>query len=168
MTIEQVLLPTDLGQTTKDLVPHAIRFTSLLGAQLHVVHVVAPIDHFSTVYLRGTSITKMESMLRRKAYSQMTAFSRTWFGDIGGLKTAVLFGDVAQELLRYVATESISMIIMGSHAHAGLSRFMHGSVSDQVARRCRVPVMVINVSPDPLSPHREGPCSHPSQVLSPS
>jgi len=149
MTTERLLLPLDLGASARLLVPYAIRFAKLLKARLHVVHVVAHIENFSTVYLPKTTITKMESVRCAEARDALTAFCGAWLHDISGLKTTVLFGDPSQELIRYIDAECISFVIMGSHARAGLGRFMYGSISDHVARACPVPVILINVGTRP-------------------
>jgi len=160
---ENLLLSTDLSNAAQLLVPYAVRFSVLMHAPLHVMHVVPRIDNYSTVYMPGTSITKMESVLRRKAQKTMNAFSSVWFDKIRGLHTAVLSGDIAQELIRYIEKEAISLVIMGTHARAGVKRLIHGSVSDQVTRGCRVPVLLFNPYLSSPSDHRADPCSRPSQ-----
>lgn len=145
ITAERLLLALDLGHSAQVLVPYAMRFAELLKAGLHVAHVVAHIENFSTVYMPNTSITKMESVRCTEARDALTTFCRTRLDGISGLKTTVLFGDPAQELIRYIDAECISYVLMGTHGRAGLGRFMYGSISDRVARACHVPVILINV-----------------------
>lgn len=168
MTTERILLPVDLTGESGLLVPEAVRFSNLLGARLHVVHVVPRIDNYSTVYMPGVSITKMESLLCLNARQAMNAFHRTWFDGSLELTTAVLLGDVAQELIRYIEAQAISMVIMGNHARTGWKRFMHGSISAQAIRGCRVPVLLFSLDRVLPSPFRRDPCSRPSQSPLPS
>ena len=160
---EILLLSTDLSSAARHLVPYAVKLSALMHAPLHVVHVVPRIDNYSTVYMPGTSITKMESVLRGKAQKTMEAFCSVWFDKIRRLHAAVLFGDIAQELIRYIEKEAISLVVMGTHARAGVKRLIHGSVSDQVTRGCRVPVLLFNPYQPSPSHHREDPYSRPSQ-----
>lgn len=168
MTTDRILLSVDLSGESGLLVSPAIRFSTLMGARLHVVHVVSRIDHYSTVYMPGVSITKMEWLFYQRARRTMDAFSRVWFGETRGVKTAVLLGDVAQELICYIESEAISMVIMGNHARTGWTRFMLGSISSQVTRESCVPVLLFNLDRNHPYPYPKVPGNRPSRCPLPS
>jgi nucleotide-binding universal stress UspA family protein len=60
------------------------------------------------------------------------------------LRSKVLVGDVAEEILQYALDVDSSMIIMGTHGYKGLERIMFGSVADKVVKSACCPVMTIN------------------------
>ena len=59
--------------------------------------------------------------------------------------------DVAEEILRYVDSEEIDLIIMTTHGRSGPKRWAFGSVADKVVRHSKVPVSVV-----PPHGYREG------------
>lgn len=55
--------------------------------------------------------------------------------------TIVAFGNPAEQILA-LATAT-DLVVMGSHGHGGVRRFVLGSVADEVARHAPVPVMIV-------------------------
>lgn len=56
----------------------------------------------------------------------------------------ILFGDPAQEILRFIEAEIIGMVIMGTHGRKGLEHVLFGSVAENVVKMSPVPVLTIN------------------------
>ena len=61
------------------------------------------------------------------------------------VETIVVFGNPAEQILAFAATADL--VVMGSHGHGGVERFVLGSVADQVARHAPVPTMIVRVGP---------------------
>jgi nucleotide-binding universal stress UspA family protein len=61
--------------------------------------------------------------------------------------TLVAFGNPAQQILALAAVADL--VVMGSHGHGGVKRFVLGSVADEVARHAPVPVMIVRGGPAP-------------------
>jgi nucleotide-binding universal stress UspA family protein len=59
------------------------------------------------------------------------------------VRTRILTGDPAAEIVEAAANGGASMIVMASHGRGALGRLLHGAVADDVARQATVPVMVI-------------------------
>jgi nucleotide-binding universal stress UspA family protein len=55
--------------------------------------------------------------------------------------TLVAFGNPAEQILALAATADL--VVMGSHGHGGVKRFVLGSIADEVARHAPVPVLVV-------------------------
>jgi nucleotide-binding universal stress UspA family protein len=55
--------------------------------------------------------------------------------------TLVAFGNPAEQILTLAA--SADLVVMGSHGHGGVKRFVLGGIADEVARHAPVPVMVV-------------------------
>ena len=52
-------------------------------------------------------------------------------------------GDPADEILRYAASHSIDVIVVGTHGRTGMSRLLLGSVAERVIRGAACPVLVV-------------------------
>lgn len=64
---------------------------------------------------------------------------------VGGdaVRTRILTGDPASEIVEAAANGGASVIVMASHGRGALGRLLHGAVADKVARDATTPVMVI-------------------------
>jgi nucleotide-binding universal stress UspA family protein len=51
--------------------------------------------------------------------------------------------EVADTVIDALATLQPSLVVLGTHARHGLSAFLHGSVSEAIARNVRVPVLIV-------------------------
>ena len=61
--------------------------------------------------------------------------------EVGG--EAVL-GEVASEIAEYADQQAADLIVMATHARSGPARALLGSVADEVVRRARQPVLLVN------------------------
>ncbi len=58
----------------------------------------------------------------------------------------VAFGDVAVEILRLAQRGEHDLVAMSTHARAGASRWLLGSIAEKVMRECGIPVLLHRVS----------------------
>jgi nucleotide-binding universal stress UspA family protein len=55
----------------------------------------------------------------------------------------VRYGKIADQILAEASTGNHDLIIMGSHGMGGIRRFILGSVSEEVVKRARIPILVV-------------------------
>ncbi|HTT95821.1 MAG TPA: universal stress protein [Solirubrobacterales bacterium] len=60
-----------------------------------------------------------------------------------GVTTRLEHGDVAETILRLVASETYDLLVMGSHGHSRVHRALLGSVSQRVLHKAAVPVLML-------------------------
>lgn len=58
-------------------------------------------------------------------------------------ETEVRSGDPADEIVGYAEEAQVDHVIVGSHGRDGMKRVLLGSVAEEVARRCSMPVTII-------------------------
>ncbi len=59
------------------------------------------------------------------------------------VRTEVLLGRPAEEIVGYAANNEIDLIIIATHGRSGISRWVMGSVADRVIRSVCVPVLMV-------------------------
>jgi nucleotide-binding universal stress UspA family protein len=66
-------------------------------------------------------------------------------GELKGIKveSVMLKGNPSEELIRYAEEEKMDIVIMGTIGKTGLDRMLLGSVTGNLVRHSKVPVMVI-------------------------
>ena len=63
---------------------------------------------------------------------------------------ALLWGSAAEQVIRYADDEQMDLVIVGTHRRKGPSRWLLGSVAEQVTRAAHVPVLTVHTD-DPAS-----------------
>jgi len=59
------------------------------------------------------------------------------------VRSQVLLGDPAEEIIDYAENEGVDLIVMCSHGASGIRRWVFGSVTEKVLRGTATPVLVI-------------------------
>ena len=77
---------------------------------------------------------------------------RTRLAGIPGAEAEVLFGDPVEELVRL--SETVDLLAVGSRGYGPVGRFVNGSVSNQLARRCHCPLLVLPRSVSAKAPQQ--------------
>lgn len=141
MNLNRILFPVDLSEFSSKIVPQVISVAEKFGAEIHLVAVVEP-EGF------GTPITQSPGRLEpepdEQAERKLQEFEQESFVNYRNVKRVLLHGDPASEILKYINSAGIDLVIMATHRKKGLERALLGSVADEVIRKSPVPVMSIN------------------------
>jgi nucleotide-binding universal stress UspA family protein len=60
-----------------------------------------------------------------------------------GVTTRLEHGEIADTILKLVASETYDLLVMGSHGHSRVHRALLGSVSQRVLHKAAVPVLML-------------------------
>ncbi len=139
----RMLVPID-GTPLGD---HAIAYAASIARAgddvllLHVAPSPKPPQTFRGFDMPMTDqdIEKLEDHAKRVTERAATF----WIELIPRITQYVAFGDPADRILQLTTTEQIDFIVMASHARGVLGRWRYGSVTDEVARSARVPVLIV-------------------------
>lgn len=143
--INRILFPVDLAsEVSSKLAPDAIAFARKFDAEVHLLLVTGSFEKFKTFYIPHPSLRTFGEEVLKGGQKKLAEYVEECFSDYPKLKTAVVQGDPAEEILKYVEGEQIDLVIMGTHGRKGLDRVLFGSVADEVVKRSPVPVLTIN------------------------
>ncbi len=125
--VRTILVPVGSGTLSLCVLPHAVEWAHLFGARVVVLHAQAP----------GTEI------------------SDTVVGDVAarfrleGIETTALFekGNPVDAILSACRSEAVDLAVLSTHGRSGLSRLVLGSVTEEVLRQARLPVVVVRGDP---------------------
>jgi len=59
------------------------------------------------------------------------------------VESIILEGNPANEILNFAEKNELDLIVMGTHGKTGIQRFFVGSVSENVVRHSKIPVIVV-------------------------
>lgn len=60
-----------------------------------------------------------------------------------GVTTRLEHGEIADTILKLVASETYDLLVMGSHGHSRVHRALLGSVSERVLHKAAIPVLML-------------------------
>jgi nucleotide-binding universal stress UspA family protein len=67
--------------------------------------------------------------------------ARNRIAALGGVEPHIAYGAAADELTQF--SDSVDLLIVGSHGYGPLERLIHGSTSQQLARSAHCPLLVL-------------------------
>lgn len=146
-SIEKILFALELSSLSKSVADWVNVMGKQFQAEVHVLHVVPELDYWGVAYAVSPRHLDDESQILKNAENQVEAFCQENLEALPSLKTKVVIGKPAEEIINYINNESISVAVMGTHGKSGLDRALFGSVADRVLRLSPVPVFTVNPYP---------------------
>lgn len=149
---KKLLFPIDFSEVSPKMAPWALAVAQKFSAEIHLLFVARRLEHLASLNVAQVSIEDFENEVIRGAETKMEEFANKHFVAYPTCKSRVVLGDAAEEILNYVKSEEIDLIIIGTHGRKGIERILFGSVAERVIKMSPVPVMSIN-------PYRTGTAS---------
>ena len=146
---KKILFPVDLSESSEKIVPEVQALVKKLESQIHLLFVARVFDYFGSIYVPAPSITTLEKDIIDGAEKRIDEFVDQYFSDYPDTKAAVVTGDATEEIIKYIESQGIDLVIMGTHGRKGMDKIIFGSVADRVVKTAPVPVLVVN-------PHKVG------------
>jgi nucleotide-binding universal stress UspA family protein len=149
--LSKILVPIDGSEYSFKALNYAIILAKKFNSAIHVIHVIqmiAPISY--TTDITGISMmadgrwqwTMMDHLEANGRRILATAETKTTEEGITAF-TNLIMGSPAEEILKYADKHTIDLIVVGGRGHGSVARFFLGSVSTQVSRYAKSPVLVV-------------------------
>ena len=139
--IAPLLAPTDFSEGAADAARTAARLARRLGIRLVLLHILPEV-----VARRGDdpkATRRAELKLRREAENRLRAVIETLDLDSGQGESMLMTGVDVAGIVHVAQKIHAGCIVMGTRGLTGLPRVLLGSVTDQVLRQARCPVLVV-------------------------
>ncbi len=128
----KILFPTDFSECSDKAFDYIMGLKDVGVHKVVIVHVLKAEEEFPV-----TLTIKDKAKIRFKDMEE--ALKRHGMD----IESTVELGNPASEILKAAAFYNVSMIVMGCHGKGLLEEVMLGSVSDQVVKESKVPVLVV-------------------------
>jgi nucleotide-binding universal stress UspA family protein len=150
--LEKAIVPLDGSSTAEVALPYAEEFTGRTGAELILLFVKELHDYRSEnilqIYLQSTAEKAKGAAKIYFPESKITELK---------VRTQILTGDPAEEILKFAESNPNSKIIMATHGQSGVgTRWALGSVADKVSRAAAIPMVLIRAERDKAAVHPKG------------
>lgn len=144
LDIETILCPTDLSEASVNSVPLATHFARLHGADLHLLHV-----HLLHAMSPEEEDVPFPGEQEARAALEASAGGIPWNQVVHRIERGI---NAAPTIVDYADANDVDLIVMGSHGRRGFRRLMLGSVTAEVVRYARRPVLVVRHEEDAAPP----------------
>ena len=145
---KNILYPIALTDISPKVVPYVVTMAKQLDAQVHLLHVLRRFDWFVNTYVSDPPkpdfkriASDFESQVLEQAQQKLEAFQKKYLKDIRIVKSSVVSGTNYKQILDYLKSEGIDLVIMGTGTT--VQKVMFGAVAEKVSRLAPVPVMLV-------------------------
>ena len=138
---QKILIPLDNSNVDEKILNHICPLAQLTKATLVLVHVA---DGFAARLQDQLNLEDSEEIQKDREYLKEceTKLSREGFG----VKSFLVRGDPADEILAIAEKENCDLIAMSTHGHRYLKDIILGSVADNIRHRTDIPILMIRSS----------------------
>lgn len=135
------MIATDGSVCSRLAANKGIELARLSGGTVYAVYVVST-DYFSSMAV-DLDWERMSEELKREGCKALDYVKGIGELENVNVKSILLEGHPASELIRYAEEEKMDIIVMGTLGRTGIDRLLLGSVAVNVVRHSKVPVMVV-------------------------
>jgi nucleotide-binding universal stress UspA family protein len=141
--MKNILVPIDFSAVQNNMVSIAGDLAKAQGAKLWLVHVAAPDPDFVGFKVGPEYVREQRADILRQEHQDIQAIA-AHLKDAGISAEALLVqGPTTDTLLEVAQKVSADLIVIGSHGRSAIFRAFVGSVSEQILKESKVPVMVV-------------------------
>jgi universal stress protein A len=134
---KHLLVPIDLSDQNARLLDVAVSLARANGARITLLHVVHRIAHASLREFEG-----FYQELRRKSRRKLEAAARRFTAAGVPIRTVVVIGEPAREIVRASSARGVDIVVMGSHKVVPGGRGW-GTTSYKVGIACPCPILLV-------------------------
>jgi nucleotide-binding universal stress UspA family protein len=143
LPIRRILFPTDFSEYADHAWSYALTFAQEFGAEVHLLHVVAPPPRLAEAYAVNFDPEKMIKALAGEANASMDRMVEAAKSRGLIFHREVRVGVDFREIIDYVVKHDIDLVVMATHGRTGLAHALLGSVAEKVVRKSPCPVLTI-------------------------
>jgi nucleotide-binding universal stress UspA family protein len=143
----QFLVPIDFSEHSKKTVESATQLAVLTGARITLLHVFQvpnyPAAFYQGLYTEHEQVKIQVDLLKREANAQLALVIELIVDRGVEAQPLLRIGNPYDEIVNAAKEIRADLIVIGSHGHAGLERFLVGSTAERVVQYAPCPVLVV-------------------------
>lgn len=141
----KILWPTDFSELSLCGGRYARAFCEQFGAELHVLHVIAPplSPDVSVMIPAEVPVNFSQPEMLESSREALEKLIVQHFGGDARIRREVVFGEAAQSICRYADEHEIDLIIVATHGRTGLGHVLIGSTAERIVQHATCPVLTV-------------------------
>src|SRR5579863_2834563 len=144
--VKKILAPVDFSEHSMEAMRGAMELAKDVGAEVHLIHVIAPHHAFVPLPL-ATNAEQSRELVREaamleQAEQELKRIKKDEFGDSKKVVTFAEVGPVVQKIDEYAKRNEIDLIMLATHGRTGPGHIIIGSVAEKIVRNAPCSVLV--------------------------
>jgi len=145
--VKKILCPIDFSEFSLQAMRGAWEIAKDVGAELHLLHVVAPQRNFIPLLLTQDieSAREMarEAAMLQQADQELARIKKDQLENSAKVTTGATAGPPVVKIIEYAEQTGIDLIVISTHGRTGFNRMLIGSVAEKLARSSPCSVLVL-------------------------
>jgi len=145
--VKKILSPIDFSEFSFEAMRNAWELAKDVGAELHLLHVVAPHSIFVPLLTvrDAESAREMarEAAMMQQAEDELARIKKDQLDNSPKVVTSAVVGPPVAKIIDYAEREAINLILVASHGRTGFNRMLLGSVAEKLVRGAPCSVLVL-------------------------
>ena len=137
---KKILVPTDFSSQSDKSLDYAVMVANQFGAKIILLHIIEPFPYTTT---DAFMVVDNSEAMRSIAETLIKNQSKTLRQKKISVKTDLIVGNPAQEIIKKAEREKADLIVMGTHGRTGVEHVLLGSVAEKIVRLANCPVLTI-------------------------
>ncbi len=156
LSIRAILWPTDFSELSLQGGRQAVELCTVLGARLHVIHVVPPLlaPDFNLVIPPDLPFPVPGPDLIEPARRSLEKLVGERLGGVPNVILDAFVGSPWSVICEYAKSEAIDLIVITTHGRTGLEHAIIGSTAERIVRHAPCAVLTVKnrIASHPSSP----------------
>jgi nucleotide-binding universal stress UspA family protein len=140
---KKILFPTDFSDASQKAVKYIKQLKGSGAQEVIVLHVIDD-KEWPVPSMVPDQYLQITAQIEKEVAKEMTAIEADMAADGFRVKLKVKTGNPFTEIMTTAAEEKVSLIVVGSHGRSNIKEILMGSVSENVIRHAKVPLLVIS------------------------
>ena len=141
---ERILVPLDGSKFAEQVFPPVAELARAFGSEVVLVEVCEPEE------------SEYGQACRLYINNEAEQLRNNMTGSAASVRTAVLEGKAAEQILVYAEKNDISLIIISSHGRSGIAPWSLGGTASRVLHRVGVPLIIVRAKETPEESDKVG------------
>jgi nucleotide-binding universal stress UspA family protein len=139
---KKIVCPVDFSEFTDEILHYAVDIAKKYNAELHLIHIIPNLNYFTPYesFLTPENLIAIERNIEKEVDKDFDKITKTLDMSVQKVvKTGITF----VEIIDYIKTEGIDLVVMGTHGRSAIEHILIGSVAEKVVRKSPCPVLTI-------------------------
>lgn len=145
--LQKIVCALDLSEHSKVVADYATMMAKMSGASIVAVYAAPTLTQYTGFHVPPNTIDSFVGEIVSGAEKAMATFIAEHFSGVD-VKSEVVVGYAAEEILALAENEKADIIVMGTHGRKGIDRILFGSVAEKVVKNSSLPVLTIRPAAD--------------------
>ena len=140
---KKILFPTDFSDASKKAVKYIKQLRGAGAQEVIILHVIDE-KELHVLSRVPDQYLEIREQIEREVASAMAEIDVEMTAEGFEVKTEILTGQPFTEIMNTAAKKNVSIIVLGSHGRSNIGEMLMGSVSENVIRHAKMPLLVIS------------------------